>query len=225
MQPFPGGATSSASTDQLANQSSESAPLESLETDSVTTGNDSDGDRSDYEEDSSSSEKRGRSGSEDNYASTAGFLNLGKWSMVADPFGQPPQRHYICPDHDKPDVHGRRCDGAFIRPEHLRRHIKTVHGAMRPFRCKVPQCERAFSRGDNLRDHYWTHIERGGRVGKNDKMSLSELNVILGPKEKALKLKLKKRLADWQSKQRLAESQSKLRLADLQNKQRIKAKL
>jgi hypothetical protein len=201
-QPLPGRVTCLATADQPVIQFRDSAPLKSLETDSVTTGSDSDSDGSDSEDDSSTFSKCGRSGSENNDASTTGFLNLGKWSMVVDSFGQPPQRHYVCPEYGRPDAHGRRCDGTFIRPEHLRRHVKTVHGEERPFRCKVPQCERPFSRGDNLRDHYWTHIHRGGRIGKNDKMGLSQLNVILGPKEKALKRKLRRRLAAWQNKQR-----------------------
>ncbi|KAJ4373128.1 hypothetical protein N0V83_003419 [Neocucurbitaria cava] len=121
-------------------------------------------------------------------------LNLGKWSMAVDPCTLPEQRHYICPFTSHPDPTGRICHQRFVRPEHLRRHVKTVHSNDREYPCKVPQCSRVFSRGDNLRDHYWTHLSRGGRAGRNDKMSLEELKVILGPKEKKLARKLKQKL-------------------------------
>jgi hypothetical protein len=62
-------------------------------------------------------------------------------------------------------------------------------------------CPRLFSRGDNLRDHYWTHVNRGGRAGKNIKMSLTELKTILGPKEKLLVKRLKMKLHNNQAKQ------------------------
>lgn len=125
---------------------------------------------------------------------TPSVLKLGKWSMSIDSYTHPEQRHYACPFSMGPDPHGRGCNKRFVRPEHLRRHVKTVHGDARDYICKVPRCHRAFSRGDNLRDHYWTHISRGGRAGKNDKMSFAELRDILGPKEKKLIKRLKTRL-------------------------------
>jgi hypothetical protein len=64
---------------------------------------------------------------------------------------------------------------------------------------------KRFSRGDNLRDHYWTHLSRGGRAGVNKKMTLEELKVILGPKEK----KLIRRLREKQ-KAHLAKQSRKL---------------
>jgi hypothetical protein len=97
-----------------------------------------------------------------------------------------------------------------MRPEHLRRHIKTVHGEARDYICKLPQCRKAFSRGDNLREHYWTHIERGGRAGKNDKMTFAELKLVLGPKEKKLLRRLKLKLSDHQSK--LPRQQLRMRI-------------
>ncbi|KAI4681222.1 uncharacterized protein J4E88_005729 [Alternaria novae-zelandiae] len=50
------------------------------------------------------------------------------------------------------------------------------------------------AKGDNLRDHYWTHVNRGGRAGKNNKMSIPELKAILGPKERPLIRRLKMKL-------------------------------
>ncbi|KAF1348335.1 hypothetical protein EJ07DRAFT_23707, partial [Lizonia empirigonia] len=50
------------------------------------------------------------------------------------------------------------CGTSFVRPEHLRRHLRSKHSSgNKPFPCKVPACGTHFSRGDNLRDHYWTH--------------------------------------------------------------------
>ena len=53
---------------------------------------------------------------------------------------------------------------------------------------------------DNLRGHYWTHVERDGRSGTNEKMSLEKLGAILGRKEKRLMQRLKKRLQRWQTR-------------------------
>ncbi|KAI0604604.1 hypothetical protein TUN205_11149 [Pyrenophora tritici-repentis] len=66
-----------------------------------------------------------------------------------------------------------------------------------------------FSRGDNLREHYWTHVERGGRGGKNRKMGFPELKAILGPKEKQLAKRLKRKL-DVETEKILMGTRSKL---------------
>ncbi|KAG9191518.1 hypothetical protein G6011_10252 [Alternaria panax] len=124
----------------------------------------------------------------------ASVMKLGKWdhSMCAFPTASEARR-YRCPLEDKYHA-GNPCPKKFARPEHLRRHVNTVHGNLneRSHMCKV--CPRLFSRGDNLRDHYWTHLERGGRAGKNIKMTLLELKAILGPKEKMLVKRLKMKL-------------------------------
>jgi len=93
------------------------------------------------------------------------------------------------------DAQGRTCKQRFKRPEHSRRHVLTVHSTARPHACKVPHCGGAFSRRDNLRDHYFTHVEKGGREGKNHKISLEELKEILGQKERKLVARLGVRLA------------------------------
>ena len=95
---------------------------------------------------------------------------------------------------------GRTCQLSFARPEHLRRHVQTVHGNNKQFLCKVANCKTAFTRRDNLRGHYWTHVERDGRSGTNEKMSLEKLGAILGRKEKRLMRRLKKRLQRWQTR-------------------------
>jgi hypothetical protein len=52
-------------------------------------------------------------------------------------------------------------------------------------------------------------VERGGRIGKNDKMSLGTLIKILGPKEKKLFKKLEKRLAEEKMKQKEQQTRQK----------------
>jgi hypothetical protein len=116
---------------------------------------------------------------------------------IMDLYSPPPARPHVCPRVDL------GCVKRFARPENVRRHIITVHGDKRDHRCKVPKCAtKPFSRGDNLRDHYWSHLERGGRNGTNDKMSLAKLKEILGPKESKLIKKLELRLIETLSKQR-----------------------
>jgi hypothetical protein len=117
-----------------------------------------------------------------------------------DPFASTPeQRHYHC---GLIDVNGRHpCTKKFVRPEHLRRHVRTVHGREQPYTCQVPDCDKAFSRGDNLREHYWTHLSRGGRTGKNKKMDFLELKAILGPKQRKLARRLRMKLNKQKEKQ------------------------
>jgi hypothetical protein len=122
-------------------------------------------------------------------------LKLGKWGADTSSFPfitNTSDRHYQCPLEDKERA-GHVCPKRFQRPEHLRRHVRTVHGNGRLDYCKV--CNRPFSRGDNLRDHYWTHVQREGRIGKNNKMSIPELKAILGRKERPLIKRLKLKLA------------------------------
>lgn len=157
-----------------------------------------DSDDSDYEELGSNTHKQE---SQSGTRNASGLLQLGRWDLTLDNYNRPEQRHYGCPLIGQPDLKGVICTKRFVRPEHLRRHIKTVHGDDRDYTCKVPQCRRAFSRGDNLRDHYWTHIYRGGRQGRNDKMTIAELKDILGPKERKLIKRLKLKLARTREKQ------------------------
>jgi hypothetical protein len=181
---------------------------------SDSTVSDSDSEDSEYEDDASSySQSRGsqmNSGSSHTDSHATPFLRLGRWGALTDPYNRPAARNYPCTRVDQVGNHERQCERSFARPEHLRRHVRTVPGELRPYVCKVPRCSRAFSRGDNLRDHYWTHLERGGRAGKNNKMSLAELKAILGKEDKRLVRRLKHRLVDTQAKQR-AESHGKIR--------------
>ncbi|KAF2787028.1 hypothetical protein K505DRAFT_219019, partial [Melanomma pulvis-pyrius CBS 109.77] len=58
-------------------------------------------------------------------------------------------RGYVCD--------GLGCGATFVRPEHLRRHVNSKHTDEKNHGCKVDGCKKLFTRGDNLRDHYWTH--------------------------------------------------------------------
>jgi hypothetical protein len=102
-------------------------------------------------------------------------MQLGRWSSPVNTFegGQP--RSYHC----------THCEKSFQRPEHCRRHIRTVHGgdSAKTHTCQVPDCARPFSRRDNLGDHYYSHVHRGGRAGKNVKMTFAELCKLLGGKK------------------------------------------
>jgi hypothetical protein len=191
----------------FANRLEETRPrLSRVANTSDATVSDSDSDESECEDDASSysqsSGSRSNSGPHHTKSNATPVLKLGRWGATTDPFNRPTARNYVCTRVDQVGAHERQCERGFQRPEHLRRHLRTVHGDFRPYVCKVPRCERAFSRGDNLRDHYWTHLQRGGRAGKNDKMSLTELKAILGKGEKRLVRRLKQRLAGAQAKQR-----------------------
>lgn len=127
-----------------------------------------------------------------------GVMKLGRWGHITYPFYKViSARQYWCPlmDNKNPQT---RCTKTFQRPEHLRRHVTTVHGRDKCHLCKV--CPKLFSRRDNLREHYWTHVKRGGRAGKNVKMTIPELTSILGPREKRLLKRLRGKLATHQAK-------------------------
>ncbi|KAL5115676.1 hypothetical protein ACEQ8H_006388 [Pleosporales sp. CAS-2024a] len=185
-------------------------------TDSEKTSKDSDSDNSAHEDEGRS--HRGTRegscwsiGSADAHADGARILKLGRWSTTNEPFSRLPQRQYLCGQIEHVENTERLCEKTFQRPEHLRRHIRTVHGKKRNYVCKVPSCGRAFSRGDNLRGHYWTHLEHGGRAGKNEKLTLDELKAILGSKEKDLLRRLKLKFYDVQKKTNASQHQYRLR--------------
>ncbi|KAF1837372.1 hypothetical protein BDW02DRAFT_610714, partial [Decorospora gaudefroyi] len=157
---------------------------------------DSDSDDSSFDGSSQGSSSSANKGC----SSRANVMRLGHWGTRNIPT-MPVAREYICDLQDvkNPD---QRCPLRFVRPEHFRRHLKSVHSDYRGFVCKIHDCKTPFSRGDNLRDHYWTHLKRpGGRMGKNSKMEFAQLKAILGPKEKALVRRLKHKLKAHMNKQ------------------------
>ncbi|KAG9185020.1 hypothetical protein G6011_00011 [Alternaria panax] len=160
-------------------------------------GSDSDSRDSDYEDDASSREMSNSPTRQ--RGARSNVMKFGMWGRITYPFCKIiERRQYWCPLMDKKDPQ-IPCAKTFQRPEHLQRHVITVHGEDKCHLCKV--CPRLFSRRDNLREHYWTHLTRGGRAGKNTKMSLPELKAILGPKEKLLVRRLKRKLLNHQARQ------------------------
>lgn len=115
-----------------------------------------------------------------------------RWIIPTSAIQQSITRGYSC--------HFLDCTTAFVRPEHLRRHIRSKHNPTKDYPCVIPGCNTYFSRGDNLRDHYWTHLQRGGRNGKNKKYTLAELRVILSKEKKLLK-RLREKLRKYQLKE------------------------
>jgi hypothetical protein len=128
-------------------------------------------------------------------------LHVDRWIVPVNSIQQSDIRGHVC---SVPN-----CGTGFVRPEHLRRHVKSKHTGKREYGCQIPGCGTMFSRGDNLRDHYWTHLHRGGRAGKNKKYTLPQLKEILGSKEKKLIRKLRQKLRDHVEK----EKQKKQRVA------------
>jgi hypothetical protein len=160
-------------------------------------GGDSDSDDSDYDDNNPQKSSHSRSMRS---RANASVMKLGPWAPPMNASANTTEpRHYHC--HMVEVSSHQRCSSRFLRPEHLSRHIKTVHGSEQPYVCRVPGCNKAFSRGDNLREHYWTHLERGGRVGKNEKMDFLELKAILGPKQKKLARRFKVKLNKHKEKQ------------------------
>lgn len=87
------------------------------------------------------------------------------------------------------------CEAQFVRLEHLIRHEKTVHEKDRHLiYCMVRSCKKSFARRDNLRTHYLTHLRREGRGGRNEKMSLVELEALLRGQDDEVLLQLKQRI-------------------------------
>ncbi|PLW07515.1 hypothetical protein PCANC_23521 [Puccinia coronata f. sp. avenae] len=52
------------------------------------------------------------------------------------------------------------CGKCFRRCEHLRRHVRTIHSAEKPYQCPWPTCKRNFNRNDNLKQHFQVHIRK-----------------------------------------------------------------
>lgn len=56
------------------------------------------------------------------------------------------------------DEDGRRCNSAFARSEHLKRH-SSKHSNERKFPCVLPDCDKKIGRSDNACDHFRTHLQ------------------------------------------------------------------
>ncbi|KIK80641.1 hypothetical protein PAXRUDRAFT_833407 [Paxillus rubicundulus Ve08.2h10] len=59
------------------------------------------------------------------------------------------KRTYTC--------HAHGCGKCFVRGEHLKRHIRSIHTNEKPWKCTHAGCSRTFSRRDNLNQHLRIH--------------------------------------------------------------------
>ncbi|KAG6374630.1 hypothetical protein JVT61DRAFT_3994 [Boletus reticuloceps] len=57
--------------------------------------------------------------------------------------------------------HAEGCGKCFVRGEHLKRHIRSIHTDEKPWTCTYENCNRAFSRRDNLNQHLRIHKLQG----------------------------------------------------------------
>ncbi|KAG7093250.1 hypothetical protein E1B28_006936 [Marasmius oreades] len=60
------------------------------------------------------------------------------------------ERRYVC------TVDG--CGKCFVRGEHLKRHVRSLHTWEKPHKCPHPGCGKSFSRRDNLGQHVRVHL-------------------------------------------------------------------
>lgn len=72
--------------------------------------------------------------------------------LKSDKGNQELSRPFVC--------HYKKCNRAFKRFEHLKRHYR-IHTGERPFKCKFPGCHKAFARSDNLNQHMRVHNTGG----------------------------------------------------------------
>ncbi|KAF7317538.1 hypothetical protein MKEN_00840600 [Mycena kentingensis (nom. inval.)] len=61
------------------------------------------------------------------------------------------ERSFVC------SVDG--CGKCFVRGEHLKRHVRSIHTYEKPFACPYKGCGKSFSRRDNLAQHSRIHLE------------------------------------------------------------------
>ncbi|KAL4068157.1 hypothetical protein J3A83DRAFT_4097410 [Scleroderma citrinum] len=74
----------------------------------------------------------------------------------------PSRRKWECPVED--------CKRPFVRQEHLKRHINSIH-TNKKFMCPVEGCGKLFSRMDNLKMHKRSH----DNADDSDQLLLAEL--------------------------------------------------
>ncbi|KAJ4466780.1 hypothetical protein C8R41DRAFT_780200 [Lentinula lateritia] len=59
-------------------------------------------------------------------------------------------RRYVCTAPE--------CGKCFVRGEHLKRHVRSLHSWEKPHKCLHPGCNKSFSRRDNLGQHARVHL-------------------------------------------------------------------
>lgn len=52
------------------------------------------------------------------------------------------------------------CGKCFLRGEHLKRHVRSIHTHDKPYKCTIPACGKHFSRRDNLIQHLKIHKDQ-----------------------------------------------------------------
>lgn len=136
---------------------SKSAPFDPQNQDSSISSGSGNGNRSDAESNNSEEEDEvfGHSHTKRSCPSSTlncttpprmPVMNHGKWSKFHHDFN--------CPFFKERNVNGRLCEKCFRRPEHLRRHLNTIHSTDQRHTFLLPLCKRPFSRSDNLQEHY-----------------------------------------------------------------------
>ncbi|KAJ7065507.1 hypothetical protein C8F01DRAFT_982779 [Mycena amicta] len=61
------------------------------------------------------------------------------------------ERPFVCP------VDG--CGKRFVRGEHLKRHVRSIHTHEKPHACPYEGCGKSFNRRDNLAQHSRIHLD------------------------------------------------------------------
>ncbi|RKP11000.1 hypothetical protein THASP1DRAFT_21387 [Thamnocephalis sphaerospora] len=89
--------------------------------------------------------------------STTASGRIGKRMMRNDD----KKREWVC----------HECRRAFMRSEHLKRHVASVHTNVKPFTCPAAGCGKMFARSDNLQQHQRTHVRKAARPGKKQQRS------------------------------------------------------
>ncbi|KAJ7821391.1 hypothetical protein B0H14DRAFT_2831480 [Mycena olivaceomarginata] len=75
---------------------------------------------------------------------------LGRTGSAGSVGGGGAERSFVCA------VEG--CGKCFVRGEHLKRHVRSIHTHDKPYRCPHDGCGKAFSRRDNLAQHTRVHL-------------------------------------------------------------------
>ncbi|KAH8798561.1 hypothetical protein DL96DRAFT_1477374 [Flagelloscypha sp. PMI_526] len=60
------------------------------------------------------------------------------------------KRNFVC------NIDG--CGKCFLRSEHLKRHVRSLHSLEKPHMCPHDGCGKSFSRRDNLAQHCRVHL-------------------------------------------------------------------